>query len=631
MKKFIALLLAMVMCLSLFAGCGEKKNTDLAAAREYLYSLYVDKSTETATDLEYPARVKGGNTFFDVEWTVEILSGTDDIKVVPSENSGFVVVDVPAEPVEDIKYKLTATIKAEDGATETLVYEYTVPKFKVTSFAEYAAAENGALIVAQGVVTGILSKTNGDSANGLYFQDNDGGFYAYNLATDPVEDGIEVGMTVRVTGEKDLYNGTYEIVKCSAQIINAEKTPAAAADWTEVFVNAADTKDASLTAQQSFLVTLKGVTIGDYVADKGYLNFELAGKTTYLRISSSNCPILKAEETTVIETFQTKKGNLANVTGLVTLYNGAFYLTPVSVDCFEYLGLPEKSDAEAVEFEKSGLTIDANYDASTELELPTVGAVYDKVAITWSVEGEGAAIVDGKLVITVPADGSDAVATLTATLTAGDSTDTVSFTLNMSLPKNLSVLEAIEKGAAMEHDKYTTIKYFVTGIITEVYNDKYGNMKIQDAQGNILTVYGTYSADGTLRYDALEVKPVAGDLVTVYGIIGQYNGTPQVKNGWIVAHDTTLSVKDAIDLGASMEHDKYTTEKYVVTGVITEVYNDKYGNMYITDEEGNVLTVYGTFSADGTLRYDALRPSLWLATPSPFTVSLASTPARTVL
>ena len=54
-----------------------------------------------------------------------------------------------------------------------------------------------------------------------------------------------------------------------------------------------------------------------------------------------------------------------------------------------------------------------------------------------------AGIYVGKLVITVPADGSDAVATLTATLTAGDSTDTVSFTLNMSLPKNLSVLEAI--------------------------------------------------------------------------------------------------------------------------------------------------------------------------------------------
>lgn len=187
MKKLIALLLAMVMCLSLFAGCGgTEEKSDLAKAKEYLYSLYVDKSTETATDLEYPARVKGGSTFFDVEWTVEIVSGAGEIKVVPSTNEGFVVVDVPGEPAEDIVYKLTATIKdAEGKETETLVYEYTVPQFKLTSFAEYAAAADDTLLVCQGVVTAILSKTNGDSSNSLYFQDNDGGYYAYNISVDP--------------------------------------------------------------------------------------------------------------------------------------------------------------------------------------------------------------------------------------------------------------------------------------------------------------------------------------------------------------------------------------------------------------------------------------------------------------
>ncbi|MGM9647751.1 MAG: hypothetical protein ACI3YH_06445, partial [Eubacteriales bacterium] len=31
-------------------------------------------------------------------------------------------------------------------------------------------------------------------------------------------------------------------------------------------------------------------------------------------------------------------------------------------------------------------------------------------------------------------------------------------------------------------------------------------------------------------------KPVAGDTVKIYGIVGQYNGTAQIKNGWIVEH-----------------------------------------------------------------------------------------------
>ena len=32
------------------------------------------------------------------------------------------------------------------------------------------------------------------------------------------------------------------------------------------------------------------------------------------------------------------------------------------------------------------------------------------------------------------------------------------------------------------------------------------------------------------------MKPVAGDTVKIYGIVGQFNGTAQIKNGWIVEH-----------------------------------------------------------------------------------------------
>ncbi len=100
----------------------------------------------------------------------------------------------------------------------------------------------------------------------------------------------------------------------------------------------------------------------------------------------------------------------------------------------------------------------------------------------------------------------------------------------------LTVKEAIELGKTKISDQYTQGKYYVTGVITEVYNEQYGNMKISDSEGNVLTVYGTYSADGSTRYDAMDVKPVAGDTVKIYGIIGQFKDTPQIKNGWIVEH-----------------------------------------------------------------------------------------------
>ena len=98
----------------------------------------------------------------------------------------------------------------------------------------------------------------------------------------------------------------------------------------------------------------------------------------------------------------------------------------------------------------------------------------------------------------------------------------------------LTIAQIIEFAAEMISNVYSEGKYYVVGEITEIYNEQYGNMKIKDAEGNILTIYGTYSADGETRFDALETKPAVGDTIKVYGIIGQYNGTPQVKNGWII-------------------------------------------------------------------------------------------------
>ena len=218
----------------------------------------------------------------------------------------------------------------------------------------------------------------------------------------------------------------------------------------------------------------------------------------------------------------------------------------------------------------------------------------------------------------------NSITVYTGSTEGGETPETPETPADPEANSTLTVQEAIALGESKDHNTYTEGKYYVVGEITEVYNTQYGNMKIKDAEGNILTVYGTYSADGSTRYDAMDVKPVAGDTVKVYGIIGQFNGTAQIKNGWIVEHtpaetpvepdpkpadptpDTTLTIKDALALGASKDHNTYTDGKYYVVGEITEVYNTQYGNMKIKDAEGNILTVYGTYSADGSTRYDAM-------------------------
>ena len=115
----------------------------------------------------------------------------------------------------------------------------------------------------------------------------------------------------------------------------------------------------------------------------------------------------------------------------------------------------------------------------------------------------------------------------------------------------LTISEALTLGASKDSNAYTTNKYYVSGEITEVYNTTHGNMYIKDANGTTLTIYGTYDADGTNRYDAMATKPVAGDTVTVYGVIGNYNGTAQMKNGWITAHTPAVGGGDSGEGGES--------------------------------------------------------------------------------
>ena len=95
----------------------------------------------------------------------------------------------------------------------------------------------------------------------------------------------------------------------------------------------------------------------------------------------------------------------------------------------------------------------------------------------------------------------------------------------------LTIAQAITIGKLYTKDTYTTSKYYITGVITEVSNTTYGNVVISDGTNSIL-VYGLYTYDGKTRYDAMTYKPVPGDEITVWGVIGYYTDS-QMKNGWL--------------------------------------------------------------------------------------------------
>ncbi len=529
MKKLITTIALVALCAVLLVACnGEKVDTGLAAAKEYLQGTYKDAAELTASDFTRLGMVKIEGVSYTVEWTVSVTSGSaDDVKVEAGQN-GMVTINVNEKAAADVAYTLTATIKNAEGKTETLTYNHKVPAFKEMTFEQYVAAEKDAPVVVKGVVTGIISKKNGASNNCLYLSDKDGGYYIYGLSTDPVEDGIKIGMTIRATGIKDNYNGTLEVKDAGLEIVDSTEAAFAPIDFTSIYTNAADLKDKALVGPQAQLVTIKGVTIGGQETSSGYYYFELAGKQSYVRISGSTCPLTKDEQSAFKTGHSEHLGWVANVTGVICVYNDAFYLTPVSAEAFEYVSLPTKDDAGMIEFEKENISIPANVAKDTEIDLPAAGAGYSQVTITWASDNACAVVDGGKLKITLPAQNTKVK--LTATLTSGTVSQTVDFEINVVVPSTMSYNDIVALLYTLQDGEELKGDFRLYGKVTEIktpYDEKYGNVsviiEIEGLKDKPVLCY-RMKGDG-----AATVK--VGDLITVEGNLKRYKSDFQLNQG----------------------------------------------------------------------------------------------------
>ena len=429
--KILVFVLLVALCLSCFAACN-KTPKELVDARDYLYNQYKEfDGKATPADFNRVGAVMINGTKYPIEWTVEVKTEgqSESVKVVKNED-GTVTVDVDEKAAVEISYDLTATISNAKGKTITVTFHHTVPQFKELTYAEYYATEAGKTVVVKGVITAIISKERGNTVNGFYMQDQDGGYYVYGMVSGqtPESLGLKVGMTVRAAGEKDIYNGTHEIKDAGVEILDETITAVTPADYTEIFTKAAKLSDEALTAKQSTVVTLKGVTVKENGGSDGsYYYFELAGKKSYVRISSSACPLTKDEITAFKAGFESSFGKVGNVTGIISLYDGSFYLTPISGTPFTDLSLPVLSDADAVAFEKDALTFMSliGYDGSYDLAFQ--GSAYTDVAISWALDKEyaGVSIADNKLVVELQEEAQ--TIKLVATIKRGEATDTKEF------------------------------------------------------------------------------------------------------------------------------------------------------------------------------------------------------------
>ena len=461
MKKILSLLLALIMCLTVLTSCdvqgtieqvkgtigpvieqiqvfiggilGDKpveEEYHIDKAESFLKNMYKDVNPVTGADYEVVGQVRVAGVAYTVTWE----SNSEQVVIVALENGNY-LVDLNEKATEDVAYVLTATITAGNGETATVTYNRTIPKYNVLSWDAYMAAQKGDVVLVEGIVAEMNAKSLGNSRNHLFLMDasGKGGYYVYQMDQDPAEAGVKIGMTVSVSGPVEPYSGMQEIKGGTFTIVDETIKTVEPIDITDLVV-AGTVNYAEYVALP---VTIKGVTLGaqDMTKDSSqYLYFDMPdGTRAYVRTYVTDFPTTlskaptaeNADKAAIDKLHADHFGYTADVTGILILYSGNPYLIPMSTDCFSNLKWAEKTADEKIAAEKELVSIETDLSVDAEHTLPVAGVNYEDVVITWSSDAEGVVIEGGKLTFVNITETTKV--TLTATLSCGDKTDTLTF------------------------------------------------------------------------------------------------------------------------------------------------------------------------------------------------------------
>jgi len=150
MKKFVAIVLLLTMCIGIFAGCAkeaaptEPTKNGLASAKEYLNGMYKNDSETTAVSYTVVGVVIVEGVTYEVEWT----SSNEAITFTKGDDK-MVTVNIPNNPEEEIAYTLTGTLKDANGKTEKVSFDRKVPAAAGSS----ATLKDGTYVILFGDLT----------------------------------------------------------------------------------------------------------------------------------------------------------------------------------------------------------------------------------------------------------------------------------------------------------------------------------------------------------------------------------------------------------------------------------------------------------------------------------------------
>ena len=272
-------------------------------------------------------------------------------------------------------------------------------------------------------------------------------------------------------------------------------------------------------------------------------------------------------------------GDQVTVEGPKTTYNGTVELVDVTV----------------VKIVKSLIKCDS---LSTADPLPVEGG---EITAYLTCKGQGAAVeipAEAKSWLGVVSSTAGANPTITFRAAAnegGDRETTVTFKTTDGSKEYTSQATIKQKGAIVECSiadflaaPVGNTQYRLTGVITSIAKAEFGNIYIKDYSGEVY-VYGVGSK-GDFEKAGLKV----GDVVTLVGKRGEYNGTAQMTGAQL---ENSIKVTE-VSIADFLTKEDAKEVYYMVSGKIDEIANDQYGNLYITDGT-NRLYVYGCYPGWG--------------------------------
>ncbi|MBW6534509.1 MAG: hypothetical protein K0B11_05840 [Mariniphaga sp.] len=257
-----------------------------------------------------------------------------------------------------------------------------------------------------------------------------------------------------------------------------------------------------------------------------------------------------------------------------------------------YQGNPQMVDVTVIQINKSLIKVDSVENQA----LPIEGGEF--IAYLTS-KGQGVSVdipEDAKSwlsISSIESAGEEVVVKFNAAANTGGDRGTTLIFRTTDGSKNYSTETTLtQKGAILEVPiseflaaEVGNTQYRLTGVIINIANTKYGNLYLRDFSGETY-VYGIQ--------DFQEKGLKEGDIITIVGKRAAYNGSPQVGSAVLesVIPVTAATIAEVLTKPDSSQ------DYFLVTGEITSIANDTYGNLYLKDGDSEIY-LYGCYPGYG--------------------------------